>query len=75
MVDARTGKVTRVLGPFAEGPPPADLANCRFELFPGPVGVVAIFASDYDAASRILNWLVGAALQQKDSVDDAEGPG
>lgn len=45
--------------------PDVELAHCRFELFPAPGGVIAIFASDYDDAGNIMRWLVGQALQAK----------
>jgi hypothetical protein len=71
VADLATGQATKVpvegteWVPYDETPRPADLAKCRFELFPAPGGVIAIFAEDYDAAGRVFRWLVGQAMQEK----------
>jgi hypothetical protein len=73
MADMDTGKVTHGSWlPYEDTPRPADLAKCRFELFPGPGGVIAIFAEDYAAAGRIYRWLVGHAMSEKDDQREDE---
>ena len=55
--------------PYQDTPRPEDLGKCRFELSPANlspgVGVITVFAEDYDAAGRVFRWLVGQALQEK----------
>jgi hypothetical protein len=71
VVDMPKGRATQVpaegwgWAPYQDTPRPADLARGRFELFPEPGGVIAIFCDDYDAAGRVFRWLVGQALLAK----------
>jgi hypothetical protein len=67
------GRVTDGWLPFEDTPRPLEIAKCRFELFPAPGGVIAIFAEDYDAAGRIFRWLVGQAMTEKESQREGGG--